>query len=79
MQPQKIQQIALYYLANQISMAQIGDKFNIATSTVSNCINIWMKCILKLVPILIQWPTINERINIEEKFRNIAGFPGATY
>ncbi|XP_018371758.1 PREDICTED: uncharacterized protein LOC108766760 [Trachymyrmex cornetzi] len=36
--PQKIQQIAIYYLANQISMAQIGDKFNVASSTVFNCI-----------------------------------------
>lgn len=59
-------------------MAQIGDKFDVATSTVSNCITIWIKCILKLVPILIQWPTINERLKIQEKFRNIAGFPGMT-
>jgi len=71
-----VQQIALYYLAHQISMVQIGDKFDVATSTVSNCINIWIKCILKLVPILIQWPTLNQRVDIEYKFRNIAGFPG---
>lgn len=38
-QPNKIQQIALYYLTNQISMAQIGNK-NIATSTISNYINL---------------------------------------
>lgn len=76
-QPQKIQEIAIYYLANQISMTQIGDKFNVATSTILNCINIWIKCILKLVPKLIQWPTANQRINIQEKFKNIAGFPGA--
>lgn len=78
MQPQKIQEIAVYYLANQISMAQIGDKFNIATSTVLNCINIWINCIIILVPTLIQWPTMNQRINIEEKFRNLASFPGTT-
>jgi len=40
-QPEKVQQIALYYLAHQISMAQIGDKFDVATSTVFNCINTW--------------------------------------
>lgn len=40
------------------------------------CINIWIKCILKLVPILIQWPTLNQIVDIEQKFRNIAGFPG---
>ncbi|XP_018359892.1 PREDICTED: uncharacterized protein LOC108759099 [Trachymyrmex cornetzi] len=61
--PQKIQQIAIYYLANQISMAQIGDKFNVASSTVFN---------------LIQWSTMNQRINIQNKFKDIAGFPGIT-
>ncbi|XP_028045289.2 putative nuclease HARBI1 [Monomorium pharaonis] len=75
-QPQKVQQIALYYLAHQISMAQIGDKFDVATSTVMNCMITWINCILQLVPILIQWPTINQRASIEEKFKNIAGFPG---
>ncbi|XP_071571066.1 putative nuclease HARBI1 [Temnothorax nylanderi] len=75
-QPHKVQQIALYYLAHQISMTQIGDKFDVATSTISHCVTTWINCVLKLVPTLIQWPTINERVSIEEKFRNLAGFPG---
>lgn len=75
-QPQKVQQIALYYLAHQISMAQIGDKFDVATSTVTNCITTWINCMLQLVSVLIQWPNINQRVSIEDKFRYIAGFPG---
>ncbi|XP_036142733.1 uncharacterized protein LOC105834971 [Monomorium pharaonis] len=48
-QPKKVQQIVLYYLAHQVSMAQLGDKFDVATSTVSNYVTIWIKCVIGAV------------------------------
>ncbi|XP_018566332.1 putative nuclease HARBI1 [Anoplophora glabripennis] len=67
--------ICLWYLAKGDTMISIGDRFNVATSTVFNCIDTILQGLCNLTNKYIFWPTAEECIQVSEEFFAACGYP----
>uniref|UniRef100_A0A8D8TT34 Uncharacterized protein n=1 Tax=Cacopsylla melanoneura TaxID=428564 RepID=A0A8D8TT34_9HEMI len=70
--PEKMLQIFLRYMGSKEGIRELSDRFNVAVSTVFQVQKRSTEAVLKLLPILIQWPSINDVDIIEQEFRNIS-------
>lgn len=72
--------VTLFYLSSQQTVRQIGDKFNIADSSVIKSRNDFLKSISTLRNKLIKWPTTEEeQCIVSQQFESLANFKGNTY
>lgn len=73
---EKMLLIILWYLAKGEVIISIGDRFNVANSTVHSAITVVLGLINLLMSDIIKWPTENECEFIEQEFRSLGGYPG---
>ena len=68
--------IVLWWLGKGDALNSIGDRFDVAQSTVHNYANLVLNRLVELILKFIQWPNMDEMTTIEMKFREICGYPG---
>lgn len=73
---EKVLLMTLWLLGKGDSLVSIGDRFDVATSTVHYYVNIMIGRLVELVPKYIQWPNAQEIVTIERQFYEICGYPG---
>lgn len=73
--PEKMLQIGLRYLASKDGFLQLSDRFNVAISTVAIVRKRTLNALINLLPVLIKWPSGNDREVIVRDFHQICGFP----
>ncbi|XP_043484696.1 putative nuclease HARBI1 [Leptopilina heterotoma] len=67
--------IALWYFCNQDDYRSIADRFGVSINTSWRCTIKVAKVLKELSADYIKWPQREELVRIEEKFREMAGFP----
>lgn len=68
--------ITLWYLGNQVSMRDIGDRFDVSKSTVHKCVHSICYILTSLTHKFIVWPSTYEDIKTTQRTFNEKGFKG---
>ena len=69
--------ITLWVLGNQESYRSIGERFNVAKSTVFNCLlRVCNALVNNYRQELIRWPTEEQAVDVMDGFEAMRGFPG---
>lgn len=69
--------ITLWVLGNQKSYRSIGERFNVAKSTVFNCLlRVCNALVNNYRQTLIRWPTEEQDVDVMDGFEAMRGFPG---
>ncbi|KAK4319607.1 hypothetical protein Pmani_009463 [Petrolisthes manimaculis] len=68
--------LTLWYLGNQTTFREISELFGLAESCVHGCIQYGIKILCTVAPTFIKWPTLEQVPEHENKFKEMAGFPG---